>query len=59
MFKNGENQEAATALFTVVIQSFYLERLTKNMKRVDCQGSLPTPFQGASQVKDIVPQCSR
>jgi len=58
MIKSGEKQEAAMALCTVIILSFYWKRLRKNMERVDCQDSLPTPIPRPFRVKDIVPQCS-
>ena len=60
MIKNGTKKEAAMMLSTVIILSFYLKRLQKkkNMEHVRCQGSLPTPFHPAFQVKDTVLQCS-
>jgi len=56
MIKSGENQEAAIDLSTVIILSFYLRRLRKNVERVDCQDSLPAPIPRPFRVKDIVPQ---
>lgn len=53
MIKSGEYQEAAMALFTVIILSIYLKRMRKNMKRVECHESLPTPIPRAFRVKDI------
>jgi hypothetical protein len=58
MIKSGENQEAAMALFTVIILSIYLKRMRKNMKRVDCHDALPTTIPRAFLVKDIASQCS-